>query len=70
MTTKPILALFTMITCLCCHFALYAAPSPQVFSTVSDPGELKNGISDAHDSIGAATPTTLLRSAQLMAGPG
>lgn len=52
--TKPILALFTIISCLCCHFALYAAPSPNVLSTVSDPGKLNHGISDARDSIHAS----------------
>lgn len=33
MTIKRLLALFTIITGLCCHFALYAAPSSQVLST-------------------------------------
>jgi len=59
MTIKPILALFTMLTCLCCHFALYATPSSQVLATVSEPGKLKNGISVAHDSIGAAKTTNI-----------
>lgn len=54
MTIKPKLALFTMITCLCCHFALYAAPSPQIPSTISGSGELKNGTSDAHNSPSTA----------------
>lgn len=52
MNTKSILALFTLITCLCWHFVLYAAPSPHVFSKVADSGTVKNGISATHHSIG------------------
>lgn len=55
MTIKPILTLFIMMISLCCHFTLYAAPNPQVLSTVADPGGLKYGISDTHNSSTANT---------------
>lgn len=38
MTFKPILAFFTLITCLCCHFALYAAPNSKVLDNIAPSG--------------------------------